>query len=407
MIAGDTARSGTVAILHDRGQKQDDRMIQQERMTRHLMDIVRIDSPSRKEKDVAARLEKEMKELGAECFYDNAGEKVNGNTGNLIVNFPGTRKDVPPFFLCSHMDTVSPGEGINPRIEDGIMRSDGTTILGSDDKSGVSIIVEVLRVLRESEIPYPDIEVAFTICEEIGLLGAKFLDTSSFKSRYGIVLDSSTPDRLVLRCPCSDIMNVKIHGIEAHAGLCPENGISAIEVLSNAVSKMNLGRIDHETTANIGKIRGGTAINIVAGMVEASAESRSHDEAKLDAQIKHMRDCFLQAAAEKEICIDGERHKAGAEIDVKRVYPVMNVSPDAAVSELVLRAAENLDLAIEYHTSGGGCDANYINEKGIECVNLGTGMYELHTVNEYLVLDEFFRSAEIVLETTRLHAERN
>ena len=382
-------------------------MIQEERMTSHLMDIIRIDSPSRKEKDVARRLEKEMKDLGADCFYDDVGDKVEGNTGNLIVKLPGTKKDVPPFFLCSHMDTVSPGEGIKPSVENGVMRSDGTTILGSDDKSGVSIIVEVLRTLKENDIPHADIEVAFTICEEIGLLGAKFLDPSSFKSPYGIVLDSSTPERLVLRCPCSDIMEVKIHGVEAHSGLCPENGISAVEVLSDAVSRMKLGRIDHETTANIGKIKGGSATNIVPGLVEITAEARSHDEGKLDAQTQHMRDCFLEAAQGRELFLDGERLGARAEVEIERVYPVMNVSPQATVTNLVLEAAANLRHDIKLHTSGGGCDANYINENGIECVNLGTGMYELHTVNEYLLLDEFRRSAEIVLETIKLHSQRN
>ncbi len=376
-------------------------------MTEHLMDIIRIDSPSRREKNVAARLEEEMKDLGAECFYDDVGEKIGADTGNLIVRVPGTKKDAPPFFLCSHMDTVSPGEGIKPRVENGVMRSDGTTILGSDDKSGVSIIVEVLRTLRENNIPHSDIEVAFTICEEIGLLGAKFLDASSFKSPYGIVLDSSTPQRLVLRCPCSDIMDVKIHGVEAHSGLCPENGISAVEILSDAVSRMKLGRIDHETTANIGKINGGSAINIVPGLVEVKAEARSHDPEKLDTQIQHMRDCFLEAARSRDLVLDGERLCGRAEIETERVYPVMNVSPQAVVTKLVLKATENLRHDIELHTSGGGCDANYINEKGIECVNLGTGMYELHTVNEYLVIDEFRRSAEIVLETIKLHSESN
>ncbi len=376
-------------------------------MTSHLMDIIRIDSPSRKEEDVARRLEEEMKDLGADCFYDDAGDKVGGNIGNLIVKLPGTKKDVPPFFLCSHMDTVSPGEGIKPSVENGVMRSDGTTILGSDDKSGVSIIVEVLRTLKENDIPHADIEVAFTICEEIGLLGAKFLDPSSFKSLYGIVLDSSTPERLVLRCPCSDIMEVKIHGVEAHSGLCPENGISAVEVLSDAISRMNLGRIDYETTANIGKIKGGSATNIVPGLVEITAEARSHDEGKLDAQTQHMRDCFLEAAKSRELFLDGERLGARAEVEIERVYPVMNVSPQATVTNLVLEAAANLRHDIKLHTSGGGCDANYINEKGIECVNLGTGMYELHTVNEYLLLDEFRRSAEIVLETIKRHSQRN
>ncbi|MCY3624509.1 MAG: M20/M25/M40 family metallo-hydrolase [Candidatus Dadabacteria bacterium] len=382
-------------------------MIQEQRMTEHLMDIIRIDSPSRREKDVAVRLEEEMKDLGAECFYDDAGEKVGADTGNMIVRIPGTKENAPPFFLCSHMDTVSPGEGIKPRVQDGVMRSDGTTILGSDDKSGVSIIVEVLRTLRENDIPHSDIEVAFTICEEVGLLGAKFLDTSSFKSTYGIVLDSSTPDRLVLRCPCSDIMDVKIYGVEAHSGLCPENGISAVEILSEAISRMKLGRIDHETTANIGKVNGGSAINIVPGLVEVKAEARSHDPKKLDAQIQHMCECFLEAAGSRELFLDGERLFARAEVETERVYPVMNVSPQAVVTKLVLKAAENIHHDIELHTSGGGCDANYINEKGIECVNLGTGMYELHTVNEYLLIDEFRRSAEIVLETIKLHSESN
>ena len=371
------------------------------------MDIIQIDSPSRKEKGVARKLEEEMKELGADCFYDDAGDKVGVDIGNLIVKLPGTKKDVPPFFLCSHMDTVSPGEGIKPSVENGVMRSDGTTILGSDDKSGVSIIVEVLRTLMENNIPSADIEVAFTICEEVGLLRAKFLDASSFKSPYGIVLDSSTPERLVLRCPCSDIMEVKIYGVEAHSGLCPENGISAVEVLSDAVSRMKLGRIDHETTANIGKIKGGSATNIVPGLVEVTAEARSHDEGKLDAQVQHMRECFLEAARSRELFLGGERLGARAEVEIERVYPVMNVSPQATVTNLVLEAAANLRHDIKLHTSGGGCDANYINGKGIECVNLGTGMYELHTVNEYLLLDEFRRSAEIVLETIKLHSQRN
>lgn len=380
-------------------------MISRERMTRHLTDIIRIDSPSGKEKNVALRLEEEMRELGAECRYDDAGEKTGSDTGNLIARFPGKNGDVPPFFLCSHMDTVSPGEGIEPRVENGLMTSAGDTILGSDDKSGVSIIVEVLRTIREKEIPCSEIEVAFTICEETGLLGARFLDTSELKSPYGIVLDSSTPDRLVLRCPCSDLINVKIHGVEAHAGLCPENGISAVEVLSDAVAGMRLGRIDEETTANIGRISGGSAVNIVPGAVEIKAEARSHDEGKLDRQVNHMCERFREAAAKRKVAVDGKELSARAEIEVERIYPVMNVSPESKPARLVGRAVASLGHEIEFHTSGGGCDANYINEKGIECVNLGTGMYELHTVNEYLVLEEFYRSADIVLETVRLHSE--
>ncbi len=378
-------------------------MISKERMTEHLMDLIRIDSPSKMEKEVALTLESQMKDLGAECVFDNVGEIINGNVGNLIVKVKGNT-DAPPFFLSSHMDTVSPGIGIKPTIADGIMRSDGTTILGSDDKSGVSIIVETIRTLKEQNIPHGDIEVAFTICEEIGLLGAKYIDITQFSSKYGIVLDSSTPRRLVLKCPTSDYVIFKIHGLEAHAGLCPENGISSIKIASEAISNMTIGRIDHETTSNIGIINGGVATNIIPNYVMVKGEARSHDNEKLDKEVAHMCDCFNEAAEKYSVTLDGQTIKPKVEIEIERVYEKMDVSSEAYVTKLVDKAVKNLGHEIEHHTTGGGCDANYFNNLGIECVNLGTGMYELHTVNEHVIMDEFYRSADIVLETIKLNA---
>ena len=378
-------------------------MISKDRMTNHLMDLIRIDSPSRKEKDVAMSLKKDMDDLGAECIFDDVDKKVNGNIGNLIVKIKGN-SDAPTFFLSSHMDTVAPGIGIKPRIEDGIMRSDGTTILGSDDKSGVSIIVEVLRTLKEQNIPHGDIEIAFTICEEVGLLGAKYIDISLFDSKYGIVLDSSTPRRLVLKCPTSDVVVFKVHGLEAHAGLCPENGINSIKIVSEAISNMTIGRIDDETTSNIGIINGGVATNIIPNYVMVKGEARSHSNEKLDREIEHMCKCFNDAAEKYSVNLDGKTVKPSVEIDIERVYEKMDVSSDAHVTQLVDTAVENLGYQIKHYTTGGGCDANYFNNMGIECVNLGTGMYELHTVNEHLIMEEFYSSAEIVLETIRLNA---
>lgn len=382
-------------------------MISKDRMTEHLMDIIKIDSISRKELDVALKLQKDMEDIGAECFYDEAGKIVNGNVGNLIVKLKGNTKTADPLMLSSHMDTVVPGEGIKPKIENGRMTSDGTTILGSDDKSGVSIIVEVLRTLKEKNLPHGDIEVAFTICEEVGLLGAKHIDESHFESKYGIVLDSSTPDRLVLRCPSSDILYIKIHGLEAHAGICPEQGISAIQIAGEAISNMRLGRIDDFTTANIGSITGGTATNIIPKLIEIKAEARSHDNEILEKQVQHMCDCFYDAANNYEIELNGEKIKPVIEIDINHIYQKMDVSAETKITKIVDKAVENLNYKIKHHTSGGGCDANHFNNKGIECVNLGTGMYELHTVNEYLKLDEFYRSAEIVLESIQLNATMN
>lgn len=379
-------------------------MINKQRLTDYTMDLIRIDSPSRNEKDIALKLKYDLEKLGAQCSFDDAGTKVGGNTGNLTVRIEGTKRDAPPFFLSSHMDTVSPGIGIKPRIENGIMKSDGTTILGSDDKSGLGIIVETVRAIKENNIPHGDIELALTICEEIGLLGAKNYDTSSLRSEQGIVLDSSTPSRLVLRCPSADDLRFTVHGIEAHAGLCPELGISAIKVASDAISAMKLGRIDSETTSNIGIIRGGIATNIVTGKVEVVGEVRSHSEEKLKEQVNHMIDCFVKSASKQKVMIDGQAHEARVDIKIERSYDKMNVPEDAKITKLVLDAVKNLNHKIELHTTGGGCDANYFNKFGINCVNLGTGMYELHTVNEYLLLDEFYICADIVLETIRLNA---
>ncbi len=378
-------------------------MIKQDRLTDYTMDLITIDSPSKQEKEVAMKLKYDMEQIGAQCSFDSADEKVGGNVGNLTVKVKGNT-DAPPFFFSSHMDTVSPGIGIKPHIKEGIMRSDGTTILGSDDKSGVAIIVEVIKSLKENNIPHGDIEVAFTICEEIGLLGAKYYDINNISAKHGIVLDSSTPDRLVLRCPSAEELNFTVHGIEAHAGLCPQDGISAIKVASDAISSMTFGRIDHETTSNIGIIRGGIATNIVTGKVEVVGEVRSHDEQKLKAQVYHMTECFTNSAKKHKIVLNGKQLEAKIDVRTERSYDRMDVGDDSFITKLVLKAVQNLGHKVKLHTTGGGCDANYFNKFGLSCANLGTGMYELHTVNEYLVLKEQQRCAKIMLETVKLNA---
>lgn len=378
-------------------------MIKQDRLTDYTMDLITIDSPSKQEKEVAMKLKYDMEQIGAQCSFDSADEKVGGNVGNLTVKVKGNT-DAPPFFFSSHMDTVSPGIGIKPHIKEGIMRSDGTTILGSDDKSGIAIIVEVIKSLKENNIPHGDIEVAFTICEEIGLLGAKYYDINNISAKHGIVLDSSTPDRLVLRCPSAEELNFTVHGIEAHAGLCPQNGISAIKVASDAISTMTFGRIDHETTSNIGIIKGGIATNIVTGKVEVVGEVRSHDEQKLKSQVYHMTECFTNSAKKHKIVLNGKQLEAKIEVRTERSYDRMDVGDDSFITKLVLKAVQNLGHKVKLHTTGGGCDANYFNKFGLSCANLGTGMYELHTVNEYLILEEQQRCAKIMLETVKLNA---
>lgn len=379
-------------------------MIEKQRITEYVMDLIRIDSLSRKEKDIGLKLKKDMEEMGGECFFDDADKNVNANVGNLIVKLEGNKTNARPFFLSAHMDTVGPGEGIKPRIEDGVIKSDGTTILGSDDKSGLAVIVEVLRTLKEKNLPHGNMEIAFTICEEIGLLGAKHIDIKNFRSKYGIVLDSSSPSHLVVKCPSAEKLEFKVHGLEAHAGVCPEKGISAIKVASEAISNMRLGRIDFETTANIGVIRGGLATNIIPNYVHIIGEARSHNEEKLRNQVEHMRKCIQDAVNNYQLTHEGKTSGAKAEEYIERTYDRMDVPSESTITKLVNEAVRNLRYDIELIASGGGCDANFFNKKGMDCVNLGTGMKDIHTVNEYLVLEEFYRAADILLETITLNA---
>src|SRR5256886_6734020 len=250
-------------------------MINQERIKNLLLELVQIDSRSRKERDVAERIKKYCEEMGAQVEIDHAGEKVGGNSGNVIARFAGTLADAQPIMMSAHMDTVVPGEGVKPIIEGDIIRSDGTTVLGGDDKSGCAVIIETIHCLQEQNIPHTPIEAVFSICEEVGLLGAKHVDVSKLKSKYGIVFDSDDPGFLFTKGPSSNHMEFRVYGLEAHAGVAPEEGISAIKIAAEAISAMKLGRIDHETTVNIGVIEGGKATNIVTNFVVLRGEARS------------------------------------------------------------------------------------------------------------------------------------
>ena len=379
-------------------------LINHERLKNLLIELIKIDSLSRKELDVALRLKREMEELGATVLIDDAGEKVGGNVGNLIAHFPGDRPAAEPLLLSAHMDTVVPGEGIVPILEGDILRTDGRTVLGGDDKSGVAIICEVMRVIKENRLPCGGVDVVFTICEEAGLIGAKCLDVGKLHARTGLVLDSDSVGYLFTRAPAANRMEFRVYGLEAHAGVCPEKGINAIKVAAEAIAKMQLGRIDHETTANIGVIEGGMAVNIVPNQVILRGEARSHSREKLDRQTEHMKRCLEEAAARHTLEFDGKRHTARVQAKIERDYDRMDVPESAAIVRLVHAAAKNLNLEVKNHATGGGCDANVLNQKGLVVANLATGMREIHTVNEWLDLKDLYISAAMVLEIVKLNA---
>jgi tripeptide aminopeptidase len=271
----------------------------------------------------------------------------------------------------------------------------------------VAIICEVLRVIEENRLPCGPIDVVFTICEEAGLIGAKCLDVGKLHARTGLVLDSDSVGFLFTKAPAANRMEFRVYGLEAHAGICPEKGINAIKVAAEGIAKMQLGRIDHETTANLGVIEGGIAVNIVPNQVVLLAKARSHSLEKLDRQTEHMKYCLEEAAARHTLELDGKRHAARIESKIERDYDRMDVPESALIVKLVHAAAKNLHLDIKTQATGGGCDANVLNQKGLVVANLGTGMREIHTVNEWLDLKDLYISAAMVLEILKLNSAQN
>ena len=358
-----------------------------DRLISQFLDYVKISSPSTKEGAFAKILKAEMETMGFDVIIDDAGIKAKSDTGNLIARLKGT-KDVDPIILCAHMDTVTPCKNIEPIIEDGIIKSAGNTILSADDKAGIVAILEGVKHVQENNIPHGDIEIIFTICEETGLLGSKYLDYSKVKSQMAFILDSGGDvGEVVVQGPAQNQIHAEFQGIAAHAGLSPEKGISAIQVASRAIDQMKLLRIDEETTANVGTISGGAATNIVADHVSVELEARSLNEEKLDKQTKHMVESIEKAAQDYNSKVD---------VRVENSYPVFTVDKDEAILQVLKKAMLKIDLNYNPSSTGGGSDTNIFNGKGIQTVTLGIGMKNAHSVDESIAIDDIVKSAELV-----------
>jgi tripeptide aminopeptidase len=336
--------------------------------------------------------------MGAEVHIDDAGRKIGGETGNLLARFPGTAPG-EPFLLSAHMDTVGPAGDIRPQAHKDRITSDGSTILGADCKAGIAVILEVIKTLEENKIPHPPIEAVFTISEEMALLGAKFLDYSKLRSRYGLIFDNEQAlENVITSAPAADKMDIKVHGAAAHSGVAPEKGISAIKVVSDAISGMKLGRIDSQTTANIGFISGGNAINIIPPLVELSGEARSHDPAKLKKQTRHMEDCLKRAVKKVKVRAGGKLLLPRYEFLLEQKFPNLRIDKANPVLPLIAAAMREEGLKMKPSASGGGTDGNIMYGHGIKAPILSTGMRDVHTTHEYLDLKDFFGCARLTLK---------
>jgi len=362
-------------------------MIQQDRLVATFLTLVHINSPSKREAEAMRWTQERLEGLGFTVEYDDTGEVIGGDTGNLIARRVGA-EGATPIFLNAHIDTVQPTEGINIVREDGMILTDGTTILGADDKAGVACVLEAVQSALEDGVPLPDLEVIITVAEEIGLLGSKHLDVSRVNARSGWVVDSGQPmNSVIVNAPSQDQIRATITGKAAHAGARPEAGISAIMVAAKAIAAMPHGRIDDETTANVGTIHGGQATNIVAPSCAILAEARSRDEAKLQRQTQAMVDALETAAQEMG---------ATVEVTVERQYNAFMADTDGREVRLAGDAMRDLGMEPEHNRTGGGMDANNFTAKGMRCCVIGCGYRNIHSVEENIPVEDFTTGARIV-----------
>ncbi|MBU9724080.1 MULTISPECIES: M20/M25/M40 family metallo-hydrolase [Bacillaceae] len=368
-------------------------MVNKERLVNEFIELVQIDSETKYEREIADVLIQKFTDLGLDVKEDDSIQVTGHGAGNLICTLRGTGAGEIIYFT-SHMDTVVPGTSVTPIQEGGYIKSDGTTILGADDKAGLAAMLEAIRILQETGESHNTVQFIITVGEESGLVGARALNAKDIIASYGYALDSDGEvGKVIVAAPTQSKVRATVYGKTAHAGVAPEKGVSAITIASKAIAQMPLGRIDEETTANIGRFEGGSQTNIVCDRVDILAEARSLDPEKMKKQTAAMKKAFEDAAMEMGGKVD-------VQIDV--VYPGFKHKDGEPVVDRVKSAIESIGRKPELKTSGGGSDANIIAGLGIPSINLGIGYEDIHTTNEKMPIEELVKTTELVLELIKM-----
>lgn len=363
--------------------------LNKERILAEFKEIVALPCQTLKERKVFELLKAKMEAMGFTVEEDDAGKTLGGECGNLWAFLPGNKEGATAVLLSAHMDGVDPCTGTTVVQKDGCLYSDGTTILGGDDKSGVVAILEGIRMLLEENAEHGDIQVLFTIAEEGGVNGSRCMDKSRLKAEVGYALDSEgAPGEIVVGAPGQYKYAISVHGKKAHGGLAPEEGINSVMIAAKALADVKrYGRIDEETTCNIGIINGGTATNIVPDLVVIEGDARSRNNEKLEAIMHEIVDT---------VCESAEKYGAKAEAKVEHKYSSFIIEEDSKVVALAKEACVRCGFTADIALTGGGSDANFINAYGVPCVILGTGMSKVHTVEEFIKEEDLYNSAYMV-----------
>jgi tripeptide aminopeptidase len=354
-----------------------------------FLELCAIPSPSGKERAVADRVGRYLTDLGLEWDEDDAAARLDGDTGNLYAHLPATA-DGLPIFLCAHTDTVPPEGPIEPVVgEDGIVRNAAGTILGSDNKAAIAVMLEAVRRVLREEIPHTGIELVFTPQEEVSLRGADAFDHTRLHATTGFVYDhAAPPGDIVVGSPHGRLLDFRFHGRAAHAGIEPENGRSAVAAASRAIADFRLGRIDEETSANVGEITGGTARNVVPEHCSFTAEVRSHDESKAVELVREMLETAAYAASLGECEVESE---------VRPSFPGYRFRETDEPVVLAATALREAGYDVSYSTPGGGADTNVFNARGLRCVTLANGMTDVHTPDERIAVADLDGMVDVTL----------
>lgn len=356
----------------------DRQRIDEDRLVRTFCELVAVDAPPLEEKVMFETMRGRLEALGFEVREDDAAAKIGGQCGNLYAFLPGcgdAAKTLPAVLFAAHLDTVMPARGKRAVVEsDGVIRSDGTTVLGADDIAGLAAILEAIRALREDKAEHRPIELFCSVAEEMHLTGAHEMRVEWLEARQAYVLDNSGPPGIATTsAPGMISLEAEVLGKASHAGIAPADGISAITVAARAIAAMQLGQVDEKTTANVGRIEGGGATNIVTASCRISAECRSRDGQRLREQADHMRACLEEAA-----------HQAGASVQIKEKthYIAYAVPPDSQTLARFKEACAALGLDCRLKPGGGGSDNNVLVLKGIDGLVISCGMTDVHSCAE-------------------------
>ena len=363
-------------------------MINRQRLIDEFISLVKIDSLTKQERKMADALMAKLKDMGLESYEDDTGPKIGGNAGNVICHVKG-KKSKPTLLLMAHMDTVLPGISKTAVIDGDIIKSDGTTVLGGDDAAGIVVILETVKSLMEDNTPFGDLYIVFTVAEEGGLFGARALDLSKTPADYAIILDEGGKiGTVAIKAPYYNRFSVCFKGRAAHAGIEPEKGLSAIMLASKAIADMpHFGRIDSESTSNIGTIKGGEVRNIVCDTCTIEGETRSISEEKIDKFTDDILNHFKNTT---------EKLGGSVEIDEERMYPGFHIEETHEIIQLLKKASGISSIPLELHATGGGSDTNIINDAGIPAVNISVGMSSVHSTDEYIHISDLEKACQFL-----------